>query len=45
MAQDYSVYSHFDNFEDKIIESNPNLYPLGRTGYEQYYIDMLGFWR
>lgn len=45
MAQDYNKYSHLDNFEDKVAQANGNLYPAGRTGYEQYYIDMLGFWR
>lgn len=45
MAQDYSKYSHFDNFEDKVWAANPETCPLGRTGYEQYYTDMLGFWR
>lgn len=24
---------------------NPTFYPSGYTGYEQYYIDILGFWR
>lgn len=45
MAQDYNKFSHFDNFEEKVANANPDIYPLGRTGYEQYYIDILGFWR
>ena len=45
MAKDYNKYGHLDNFEAKIATANPILYPSGRTGYEQYYIDMLGFWR
>lgn len=28
-----------------IREQNPTFYPSGYTGYEQYYIDILGFWR
>lgn len=28
-----------------IREQNPTFYPSGSTGYEQYYIDILGFWR
>ena len=28
-----------------IRERNPTFYPSGYTGYEQYYIDILGFWR
>jgi hypothetical protein len=45
MAKDYNKYGHLDNFEAKVATANPILYPSGRTGYEQYYIDMLGFWR
>lgn len=47
MAKDYRKYNHLDNFELKIIEANKvnGLYQNGRTGYEQYYIDMEGFWR
>jgi hypothetical protein len=28
-----------------IRELNSVFYPTGYTGYEQYYIDILGFWR
>ncbi len=28
-----------------IRELNPDFYPTGYTGYEQYYIDIIGFWR
>lgn len=28
-----------------IREQNPSFYPSGYTGYEQYYIDIIGFWR
>lgn len=45
MALDYRKYNHLDNFELKISEANPNDYPIGMTGYEQYYIDLEGFWR
>lgn len=47
MAKDYLKYNHLDDFALKIIEANKNdeLYITGRTGYEQYYIDILGFWR
>lgn len=47
MAKDYNKFNHLDNFELKIIEANKNdeLYQSGRTNYEQYYIDILGFWR
>lgn len=45
MALDYNKYGHLDNFEQKVAAANPQLYPFGRTGYEQYYIDMQGFWR
>ena len=45
MALDYNKYNHLDNFEMKVAAANPDLYPTGKTGYEQYYIDMQGFWR
>ena len=47
MAKDHQKYGHLYNFTQKIIEANKNsnLYPSGHTGYEQYYIDLLGFWR
>ena len=45
MAKDYRQYNHLDGFEAKIAQANPDLYPTGKTGYEQYYIDMEGFWR
>jgi hypothetical protein len=45
MALDYNKYNHLDDFELRIAQANPELYPTGVTGYEQYYIDLLGFWR
>ena len=45
MQKDYYKYGHLDDFNLKIIEANPQYYPLGLTGYEQYYIDIQGFWR
>ena len=45
MALDYYKYNILDNFELKVSQANPDFYPTGRTGYEQYYIDMQGFWR
>ena len=44
MAKDYNQYNFLDDFELRIIAANPD-YPTGRTGYEQYYTDILGFWR
>lgn len=45
MANDY-VYYHEDNdFLLKIAYYNGDLYENGITGYEQYYTDILGFWR
>ena len=34
-----------DNFQFEVAAANPNHYPLGITGYEQYYTDIEGFWR
>ena len=45
MAKDYRKYNHLHNFNYKIKEANSDLYPTGYTGYEQYYVDLEGFWR
>ena len=46
MARDYNKYAHvFDDFELRVAQANEGLYPSGRTGYEQYYIDLASFWR
>jgi hypothetical protein len=45
MAIDYYKYNFLDDFELRVAAANPIDYPSGRTGYEQYYIDMQGFWR
>jgi hypothetical protein len=45
MARDYYRYNFLDDFELRVAAANPDDYPTGRTGYEQYYIDMQGFWR
>ena len=45
MALDYYKYGHLDNFELMVRRANPDYYPTGKTGYEQYYIDIQGFWR
>ena len=44
MAIDYRKSYHDDNFLYRVAENNPQ-YPDGHTGYEQYYVDMEGFWR
>lgn len=44
MAQDYMTHSHDDDFEIVLARNNPE-YERGITGYEQYYTDMLAFWR
>jgi hypothetical protein len=33
------------NLTTAIRERNSTFFPSGYTGYEQYYIDILGFWR
>ena len=45
MALDYQKYNHLDDFELRVANANPDLYSSGLTGYEQYYVDMIGFWR
>ena len=45
MAQDYYKYAHIlSDFEARLLEANP-LFINGKTGYENYYIDMISFWR
>lgn len=49
MALDYRRFYHNDDFLYRVASSNikngESLYSTGRTGYEQYYVDMEGFWR
>lgn len=45
MALDYFKYNHLDDFELRLAQANPEIYPSGRTGYEGYYTDLQGFWR
>lgn len=44
MALDENRYKSRLDFREKLIEHNPE-FPTGYTGYEQYYVDILGFWR
>ena len=51
MAIDYRRFNHCDDFGLKVQEVNGKqfdgkyIYPRGITGYEQYYVDIEGFWR
>lgn len=51
MALDYRKHNHDDDFLLKLRNQNGKnindqwYYPSGKTGYEQYYIDLEGFWR
>ena len=47
MALDYRKHNHDDDFALRIVQNHRgyDLYLTGLTGYEQYYIDMEGFWR
>lgn len=45
MAKDYFRYNTLSDFEIRVREANPTLYPFGRTGYEQYYTDIQVCWR
>ena len=53
MALDFYQYGHNDDYSVNIIRNNMKIYedsdgcyyPTGRTGYEQYYADLQGFWR
>ena len=46
MANDYFKYNHkLGDFTQRVAENNPDYYSNGRTGYENYYTDLQGFWR
>lgn len=45
MALDYYKYNILDDFELRVAAANPIDYSTGRTGYEEYYVDLQGFWR
>lgn len=54
MAEDYYLYNEngvlnadgsYTPLYLKIQQNNPQKYPTGLTGYEQFYIDIQGFWR
>lgn len=45
MALDFNKHGDEDDFLATIREKNPTFYPTGYTGYEQYYVDIEGFWR
>ena len=45
MSIDYRKHNHDDDFELQVAQRNREQYPSGMTGYEQYYIDLEGFWR
>ena len=45
MAKDYFRYNTLSDFEIRVKEANPEDYPTGRTGYEQYYTDIEVCWR
>ena len=44
MGVDYLNHNYEDDYEVVLARNNPD-YKFGRTGYEQYYEDILGFWR
>ena len=44
MAIDYFDHNHDDDYEIILHQNNPD-YPFGKTGYENYYEDLLEFWR
>lgn len=45
MALDWNQYHANNDFYTILSRNNYRWYPSGVTGYEQYYTDMLGFWR
>lgn len=45
MAKDYYKHNQDEDFEIQLAQNNALNYPMGLTGYEQYYQDIEGFWR
>lgn len=45
MAVDYNRHNYEDDFLYQVSQNNLDYYPSGQTGYERYYVDMIGFWR
>ena len=45
MAEDYNDHHLDEDYYVKMAENNYGNYMNGKTGYEQYYIDMDAFWR
>lgn len=51
MSVDYNLYHHDEDFllqidaNNALFNNSEHLYPGGYTKYEQYYIDLNGFWR
>lgn len=45
MAKDYYNNTNNDDLEVLIAANNLLYYPSGKTGYENYYIDLISFWR
>jgi hypothetical protein len=44
MAVDFREYGQNDDYISKLQKLNPKTCIKGKTGYEQYYTDLLGFW-
>ncbi len=45
MAEDYNDHHLDEDYYVKMAENNYGNYMNGKTGYEQYYVDMDAFWR
>lgn len=45
MAKDYYKNTNNDEFSAQLAAANQEYYPSGKTGYESYYTDVIGFWR
>ena len=46
MASDYYYYNEaLDDFYQRVAAANPTTCLYGKTGYEQYYLDIFSYWR
>ena len=44
MAKDFHAHGQEDDYAYIMRKNNPDLFKNNKTGYEQYYTDIMGFW-
>lgn len=44
MAEDFHAHGQDDDYLYQMRDRNPQMFSNGKSGYEQYYTDIMGFW-